>query len=1145
MSNPSCSVIPINNPCPTSPDSKCVVYTGAILPNLGVNTNERLQSILQKIDELVGINFTATLASLYDVHLVNPLNGQLLSYDGTLHKWINITPVYQKPLSLTTLGNSGSSSLIADVLNVPTYTLSGLGGVPLSRTITINGTTYDLSADRVFVTGSLTNFSANNFSPLFNTSVSTSTTTPVLSFTAIPQVGNKIYASPDGATGIPLFRSLVPLDIPALNYVTSVGASGPLVSSGGLTPSISIPKATTTISGYLSATDFNVFNNKEGAIVVGNINQYWRGDKSFQNLDTLAVTENINLYYTDARSRAAISAGAGILYNPTTGVISASASSVTISAGAGISITGTYPNFTIASTITQYTDALARLTISSSITAITYNNLTGVFSLTAGYGIPTTTEIAAWNALVTMTYPAAGIAVSTGTGWGTSIIDNSANWNTAYSWGNHALAGYFLAANFNSSFDTRLALKTTTDLAEGTNLYFTNSRAINSTLTGYISGAGTISATDSILSAIQKLNGNITALTTGVSSVFGRTGTVVAVSGDYNTSQVTENTNLYYTDARARASISLTVTGNNGASSYSNTTGILNIPTYTLSGLSGQPLNNNLTSLSGLSYASLAFVKMSASGTFTLDTNTYLTGNQTITLSGDVTGSGTTSIATTIGAGKVTNTMLVNSSFYIGTTLIPLGRASLAQSLTGITSIDGSAATLTTGRTISGTGEATFTTGAFDGSAAVSGSVTLLNSAVTGKVLTGLNLSSGGTILATDSILVAFGRVQNQISALAGGVTYQGVWNASTNTPTITSSVGTKGYYYVVSVTGSTNIDGISDWKLGDWIIFNGTTWDKVDNTDAVSSVNGFTGAVSLTTANISEVTNLYYLDSRARAAISLTTTGNSGAATYNNTTGVFNIPTYTFDGLSPMTTAGDMIYGGVAGAATRLGIGGANTVLHGGASALSWSAVVEADISLSNNVTNNVTTTRHGFVPILPNNATLFFNGQGNFTTPSGLSINNSYSQTGFSGTTVTVVHNWGAYPVVQVVDSTGAVIIPMSIVNNTLNDFTVTFSSAHTGTVIASVGGPQPQAVSVVTSNYSVLTTDRIVKVTTVGIIVTLPTAVGNTGREFLINNTTAGNIFLTTTSSQTINNQITQTIPPYSTLDVYSDGAGYWIV
>ena len=230
----------------------------------------------------------------------------------------------------------------------------------------------------------------------------------------------------------------------------------------------------------------------------------------------------------------------------------------------------------------------------------------------------------------------------------------------------------------------------------------------------------------------------------------------------------------------------------------------------------------------------------------------------------------------------------------------------------------------------------------------------LLNSAVIGKVLTGLNLSTGGSILATDSILVAFGRVQNSLSALLGGAIYKGVWNASTNTPTIpAASSGNNGWYYIVNVAGSTNIDGITDWQVGDWIISNGTTWSKVDNTDAVSSVNGFTGAVNLTTANISEVTNLYYTDARSRSSITLTTSGSSGASTYNSGTGALNIPNYTLAGLggfaNPMTTVGDIMYGGASGVATRLAKGTNTWVLRAGATipeyfnlfgtANSWSA--------------------------------------------------------------------------------------------------------------------------------------------------------------------------------------------------------------
>jgi hypothetical protein len=89
-------------------------------------------------------------------------------------------------------------------------------------------------------------------------------------------------------------------------------------------------------------------------------------------------------------------------------------------------------------------------------------------------------------------------------------------------------------------------------------------------------------------------------------------------------------------------------------------------------------------------------------------------------------------------------------------------------------------------------------------------------------------------------------------ASIQGGVSYQGTWNASTNTPTLSNGVGTKGYYYVVSVAGSTNLDGITAWNVGDWAIFNGTVWQKVDNTDAVTSVNGYTGTVVLTNTDIS-----------------------------------------------------------------------------------------------------------------------------------------------------------------------------------------------------------------------------------------------------------------------------------------------------
>lgn len=89
-------------------------------------------------------------------------------------------------------------------------------------------------------------------------------------------------------------------------------------------------------------------------------------------------------------------------------------------------------------------------------------------------------------------------------------------------------------------------------------------------------------------------------------------------------------------------------------------------------------------------------------------------------------------------------------------------------------------------------------------------------------------------------------------SSLVGAVVYQGTWNATTNTPTLASGVGTKGWYYKVSVVGSTAIDGNSQWNLGDTIIFDGTVWDKIDGISSeVVSVFGRTGAVVMTNTDV------------------------------------------------------------------------------------------------------------------------------------------------------------------------------------------------------------------------------------------------------------------------------------------------------
>ena len=80
--------------------------------------------------------------------------------------------------------------------------------------------------------------------------------------------------------------------------------------------------------------------------------------------------------------------------------------------------------------------------------------------------------------------------------------------------------------------------------------------------------------------------------------------------------------------------------------------------------------------------------------------------------------------------------------------------------------------------------------------------------------------------------------------AILGQVEYKGTWNAATNSPTLPTTPEKKGDYYVVN-TGGTRFSLTFD--VGDWIISDGTKWDKVDNTDAVTSVAGRMGAVVLT----------------------------------------------------------------------------------------------------------------------------------------------------------------------------------------------------------------------------------------------------------------------------------------------------------
>jgi len=115
--------------------------------------------------------------------------------------------------------------------------------------------------------------------------------------------------------------------------------------------------------------------------------------------------------------------------------------------------------------------------------------------------------------------------------------------------------------------------------------------------------------------------------------------------------------------------------------------------------------------------------------------------------------------------------------------------------------------------------------------------------------------------------LNAFTKIDTQYlpSTFVGAVVYKGTWNAGTNIPALPSPApANQGFYYVVSDPGT--YSGVT-YGIGDWVISNGTAWEKVDNSQSVTSVNGQQGVVVLTTSDIAEGTNLYYTDARVALA--------------------------------------------------------------------------------------------------------------------------------------------------------------------------------------------------------------------------------------------------------------------------------------
>jgi hypothetical protein len=349
-------------------------------------------------------------------------------------------------------------------------------------------------------------------------------------------------------------------------------------------------------------------------------------------------------------------------------------------------------------------------------------------------------------------------------------------------------AGYLTTVSFSS-----LTGKPTTTAGYGI------TDTLSQTLAGYVSGPGAISSSDSILTAIEKLNGNVAALVTGVSSFNTRTGAVVLSSSDV-TSALTftpynsTNPNGYISSVPAQSFASLTgkpttISGygitdtiSQPLTGYASTTGVITSGDTILSAI--EKLNGNIsgagavTSVFGrtgavvaasndYTFAQLASKPTTISGYGITDTISQV-------LTGYVSGSGTISATDTIlGAIQKLNgndglKAPLASPTFTGTVTLPAGTV-INSVLTGYVSGSG---------TVSATDsilQAIQKLNGNDGlkaplaSPTFTGTVTLPAGTVINSVITGYT-SGAGTVSATDSILQAIQKLNGNIGAIVSGV---------------------------------------------------------------------------------------------------------------------------------------------------------------------------------------------------------------------------------------------------------------------------------------------------------------------------------------------------------------------------------------
>jgi hypothetical protein len=382
-----------------------------------------------------------------------------------------------------------------------------------------------------------------------------------------------------------------------------------------------------------------------------------------------------------------------------------------------------------------------------------------------------------------------------------------------------------------------------------------------------------------------------------VISVNGLVGTVVLDTDDIQ--ELATPTNKYFTDARARGAISLTVTGNSGASTYSNSTGVLNVPTYTLAGLGGITATF-LSGASGIAYNS-------STGVITY-TGTVFTDASIRAL---VSAGAGLSYNSSTGVFSYSGTVYTDASIRALISLTTTGNSGVSSynNTTGVLNVPN--------YTLAGLGGISLTS--------LSGTAPITYNSSSGAIgITQANTSTNGFLSSTDwntfngkQSALTLGNVTevaSNVLMFPDGGTNKTIGNLSIQV--VQSGASTNGY---LSST--------------DWTTFNNKQATVTLTTTGTSGAATFSAG----TLNIPQY----------QGVITVTTTGTSGAATLTSNT--LNIPQYQSVLTNPITgtgTAGHVAYfngsGSIAGSANhfwdntnnRLGIGTASPLsqLHVGA---------------------------------------------------------------------------------------------------------------------------------------------------------------------------------------------------------------------